>query len=638
MKSNDGSFIKRVLSRIKFLKYVVPLIVIVIVLFWGNNIFKTTSTLHSYNNNALADRVLDSLLIYDFKVADNQIKKLIRDAVDTKDPEKFARANYFKMAISIKKYNLDSIPSYYKYITDYVSKFDDGYLEARANLLLGVYYMSTNDNIESFELFQKGETYFKKHNDFYNLANVHNNLGGVYYAIGDSERALELYRGAEEYFNSQGNYLRSLMISTNKASKYIDGGKIDEAKVVLLEAYDELNKRNDTINVIRVLYLLSHASLKEKELNNAFDYLDRASDLSKSTNTIIFQSLTLSQYGRLYDYLGDYEKAINFYKKGYDLSVNKAMNLERLKDLSNTYKKTGMCDEALSYLNQYYHLRDSIDGTNVKLKLEEIGLNNVLEETREEHRIENEAQKKMRFIYVISILCILILSLFIWLLYRNNRKRLHISILKNKHLEEKVEAKKELQKLMSSQHQMELESRIASQELQNKLYEVKNESLEFERRAQQEIQLLQEKQHEIEFSFKNRELNRINLQLISKSQMLNKIEELLQQFPDKKTKLFKELRDSIKESRNQSRDWEQFKELFQKIHPDFFTYLQKNYPDLTKSEIRICAYIKINMDNNNVAHLLNISYQSLMTNRYKIRKKLKLIDRNDDLDSFIQSI
>lgn len=607
-------------------------------LLWGWNLFKSVNIPSSYEDNVLVDRALDSLLIYDFKVADNQIKNLISDAVKTEDPQKLARANYFKMAISIKKYNLDSISFYYKYITDYVSKSDDRYLEARANLLLGVYYMSTNDNIESFQLFQKGEAYFKKHNDFYNLANAHNNLGGVYYAIGDSEKALDLYKGAEEYFNSQGNYLRSLMISTNKASKYIEGGRIDEAKEVLLQAYDELNNRNDTINVIRVLYLLSHASLKEKELDNAFDYLYHASNLSNSTNTIIFQSLTLSQYGRLYDYVGDYDKAINFYKKGYELSVNKAMNLERLKDLSNTYRKTGNCDGALFYLNQYYHLKDSIDGTNVKLKIEEIGLNNVLEETREEHRLENEAQKKMKFVYVISILCVLILSLFIWLLYRNNKKRLHISILKNKHLEEKVEAKKELQKLMTSQHQMELESKIASQELQNKLYEVKNESLEFERRSQQEIQLLQEKQHEIEISFKNRELNRINLQLISKSQMLNKIEELLQQFPDKKTKLFKELRDSIKESRNQSRDWEQFKELFQKIHPDFFTYLQKNYPDLTKSEVRICAYIKINMDNNNVAHLLNISYQSLMTNRYKIRKKLNLTDRNDDLDSFIQSI
>lgn len=607
-------------------------------LLWGWNLFKSVNIPSSYEDNVLVDRALDSLLIYDFKVADNQIKNLISDAVKTEDPQKLARANYFKMAISIKKYNLDSISFYYKYITDYVSKSDDRYLEARANLLLGVYYMSTNDNIESFQLFQKGEAYFKKHNDFYNLANAHNNLGGVYYAIGDSEKALDLYKGAEEYFNSQGNYLRSLMISTNKASKYIEGGRIDEAKEVLLQAYDELNNRNDTINVIRVLYLLSHASLKEKELHNAFDYLYNASNLSNSTNTIIFQSLTLSQYGRLYDYVGDYDKAINFYKKGYELSVNKAMNLERLKDLSNTYRKTGNCDGALFYLNQYYHLKDSIDGTNVKLKIEEIGLNNVLEETREEHRLENEAQKKMKFVYVISILCVLILSLFIWLLYRNNKKRLHISILKNKHLEEKVEAKKELQKLMTSQHQMELESKIASQELQNKLYEVKNESLEFERRSQQEIQLLQEKQHEIEISFKNRELNRINLQLISKSQMLNKIEELLQQFPDKKTKLFKELRDSIKESRNQSRDWEQFKELFQKIHPDFFTYLQKNYPDLTKSEVRICAYIKINMDNNNVAHLLNISYQSLMTNRYKIRKKLNLTDRNDDLDSFIQSI
>lgn len=607
-------------------------------LLWGWNLFKSVNIPSSYEDNVLVDRALDSLLIYDFKVADNQIKNLISDAVKTEDPQKLARANYFKMAISIKKYNLDSISFYYKYITDYVSKSDDRYLEARANLLLGVYYMSTNDNIESFQLFQKGEAYFKKHNDFYNLANAHNNLGGVYYAIGDSEKALDLYKGAEEYFNSQGNYLRSLMISTNKASKYIEGGRIDEAKEVLLQAYDELNNRNDTINVIRVLYLLSHASLKEKELDNAFDYLYHASNLSNSTNTIIFQSLTLSQYGRLYDYVGDYDKAINFYKKGYELSVNKAMNLERLKDLSNTYRKTGNCDGALFYLNQYYHLKDSIDGTNAKLKIEEIGLNNVLEETREEHRLENEEQKKMKFVYVISILCVLILSLFIWLLYRNNKKRLHISILKNKHLEEKVEAKKELQKLMTSQHQMELESKIASQELQNKLYEVKNESLEFERRSQQEIQLLQEKQHEIEISFKNRELNRINLQLISKSQMLNKIEELLQQFPDKKTKLFKELRDSIKESRNQSRDWEQFKELFQKIHPDFFTYLQKNYPDLTKSEVRICAYIKINMDNNNVAHLLNISYQSLMTNRYKIRKKLNLTDRNDDLDSFIQSI
>ena len=67
---------------------------------------------------------------------------------------------------------------------------------------------------------------------------------------------------------------------------------------------------------------------------------------------------------------------------------------------------------------------------------------------------------------------------------------------------------------------------------------------------------------------------------------------------------------------------------FERVHVDFFNRLLMINPDLTKRELRLCAFVKMDLSNKEIAPLLNISVRGVETGRYRIRKKLDIHEKN----------
>lgn len=72
-------------------------------------------------------------------------------------------------------------------------------------------------------------------------------------------------------------------------------------------------------------------------------------------------------------------------------------------------------------------------------------------------------------------------------------------------------------------------------------------------------------------------------------------------------------------------NWELFKSSFTQVHPGFLSNLLKIHPTLTKTEIKFCTYIKINMSSDQIRSILNISKEGMKKSRYRIRKKMNLL-------------
>ena len=81
---------------------------------------------------------------------------------------------------------------------------------------------------------------------------------------------------------------------------------------------------------------------------------------------------------------------------------------------------------------------------------------------------------------------------------------------------------------------------------------------------------------------------------------------------------------------NQHRIGEEYMKVFdvnfEKIHHTFFQRLKEIYPDITQRDLRLCAFIKMNLTNKEIAPLLNISVRGVETARYRVRKKLEVQD------------
>jgi DNA-binding CsgD family transcriptional regulator len=76
---------------------------------------------------------------------------------------------------------------------------------------------------------------------------------------------------------------------------------------------------------------------------------------------------------------------------------------------------------------------------------------------------------------------------------------------------------------------------------------------------------------------------------------------------------------------------------FEKVHHNFFEELKRLNPTLTKRELRLCAFVKMNLTNKEISPLLNISLRGVENARYRIRKKLE-VAHEDNFVAFLESI
>ena len=67
---------------------------------------------------------------------------------------------------------------------------------------------------------------------------------------------------------------------------------------------------------------------------------------------------------------------------------------------------------------------------------------------------------------------------------------------------------------------------------------------------------------------------------------------------------------------------------FERVHKNFFKQLKLIDPDLTKRELRLCAFVKMNLSNKEIAPLLSISVRGVETARYRVRKRLNVQETN----------
>jgi DNA-binding CsgD family transcriptional regulator len=80
--------------------------------------------------------------------------------------------------------------------------------------------------------------------------------------------------------------------------------------------------------------------------------------------------------------------------------------------------------------------------------------------------------------------------------------------------------------------------------------------------------------------------------------------------------------------------WEQFEYNFDQVYMNLLTRLKTQYPDLTRTNLKLCAYLRLNMSSKEIATLMNITSSGIDKARNRLRKKLD-IQPSHDLSDFL---
>jgi hypothetical protein len=167
--------------------------------------------------------------------------------------------------------------------------------------------------------------------------------------------------------------------------------------------------------------------------------------------------------------------------------------------------------------------------------------------------------------------------------------------------------------------------------------ELEKASLEAEKEV---IRLRNEKLRE-EMKLKDMELANSTLQMIQKNKLLVNLKDDLKKLTsstrDEEARAqVRLLMRKINKDIDTDSQWKVFETQFEKVHEEFLHRIKADFPELTPRELKLCAYLRLNISSKEIALLMNISTRGVEISRYRLRKKLNL-PHDTNLTDFIIS-
>lgn len=160
--------------------------------------------------------------------------------------------------------------------------------------------------------------------------------------------------------------------------------------------------------------------------------------------------------------------------------------------------------------------------------------------------------------------------------------------------------------------------------------------------AENELNVLKNEKLQADIVYKSKELANTTMSIIQKNMILGEIKETLQELI-KENSVLKEnskinhLVRKINKGIEQEDKWMVFEQNFDQVHENFLKHLKENHPELTAKDMRLAAYLRMNLSSKEIAPLMNISVRSVEISRYRLRKKIT-IGHDQNLNDYLISL
>jgi tetratricopeptide (TPR) repeat protein/DNA-binding CsgD family transcriptional regulator len=461
--------------------------------------------------------------------------------------------------------------------------------------------MSEGNYSEAFQYAVRVIGKIEKINDRQLLFKVFNLMGTLYSYIQNYSMAEAYYERATEFVSpEQTEYYQ---LCNNKYRILLFLGKIEQAIQSFEQMIPLLEAKKDTASLITFNLNLGACYSENQEINKAYQCYLTSLELVKKIDNDKFKTAIYQNLGNYYYFIKDYEKSFQYLSEAKKLaSENK--NWEQLiyvlYSLSTIFDEQNKIDNAYLYLKEYEILKDRLNNHSKMTEVYQSYVSVLIESSENKLKIaESELllENKKYTITLISALAIIVIIIFLLIIL--------------------------FQKKRSAQQKTQLK-------------EAENKDLSVRLQYQNELRNLQNEKLEDQL----REINSYSLLLLNKNHLLQQILDLTAQYTGDKEKvdaIFRKIKVMLRNNLHTDKEWNDFILHFERVHPRFFEKLQAKYSDLTKNDLKLCAYIRIGMTMKQIAQMLNIFPDSVKTNRYRLRKKFNLSD-SENLDSFIQSV
>lgn len=498
------------------------------------------------------------------------------------------------------------------------------------NILInkGSLYYDQNRFNKALDVYQEAATYDSILNDTSAIALSKMGIGVVYMGLGrlfsfvDKKISEQYYNTSINYLNASKELFESIGHTTgicyckmSQMSYYIAMEEYEKAESVFANSEECLTTADTRIVTT---FLVNHAEILalSNKPDAAMKTLDQAASLEKRHLVIphiaymgkFLKAKILHQQGHIREAHLIADTVVKWFQDKKQYAFGYPITMERAK----WYAQSGDYEKAYTWNQAALVMRDSLivmatseNYDEVSMKFENKLLNAKVKLAEAEIEKAQTALGYRNMLIAFFVLLFIALAFFAFWYSKQARIRQELLEIKAVNLEKENELKK---------------SQLEKAELERKL---KEEEVDHFR--------IESEMREQELVFKS--LQQANLLLLNKS-----IRERLGPYQFKMMKkrdqeAYIEELDSI--CRESARDpLSEFESMFTQLHSGFYEKLIAINPEFTRSELQMCALLRMNLPSKEIANLLNLSISRVDQIRHQIRKKLEL-DGNRSLTSFL---
>ena len=499
----------------------------------------------------------------------------------------------------VMKNQLDEAKVYYSIALEYFLEEDMLFDHTQISMILGNISLAQNRYIEALKLYQYClDTSIE--NNFNSLTpHLYHNLGELYLDIQDYDDAQEYLDNAYKLFNELGDEYNAAHALSNISSIKSILGDDDKAIQGYLDVIRVFSVNENWEDIAVAYNAITEIYLKNQDFKKAEEYLTIALNTINNTSGTYSGPLSLPKSkiyttaSKLLYYNGKIKESTDYAYKALNLSyVNsyKKKIFENALILSKIYDQNKKLDSALAYTKIYIEYNEEYQNEYDLKRITQLKMQHEFDEILKKKQIDDLHRKadykRKELIYIgVSILTILATIIMI-LLYRNQKTK--------------------TAKIMLLQKNLELEKAKLNQEI----------------------------------DYKKKELASNMMYLIEKNEFITSIaRKLVELKPTAKKDNQNILQQIINELKlnSSSKIWDEFELRFKEVHSDFYDALSEAFPDLTPNEVKICAFLRLNMSTKEISSITHQSVKSINMARFRLRKKLN-VEREENLIAFLTQL
>jgi tetratricopeptide (TPR) repeat protein len=483
----------------------------------------------------------------------------------------------------------------------------------------------------------------------------------VYYILSDLKNAMEVALKSKEV--AESNNLQTELAHAFDALGFIcyeigDEGKSSDYFFASLRIYE---KQKDKTGIGQSLCRIGTLYYNQKDTAKAVEYYSRSIDIARELKDEEGISGNISNLATVYASAKDTAKALPLYREALRLNVK--MGIIQLigttyLNIGNIYLKVAGYDSAMANVLKAKGIFEKL-GNQVRLAKTYQTEGEIYLATHQYEESLGAAQKaldismKNGFKEIISGSAGLLHK--IYLQQKDTVKAYHFAMLETQWKDslflgekQKTLARLELQYQFDKREQ---QVRIQKQR-QNFFIIILGLSVIFSilliillwsrYRLSVKKALLERQTLEQDLEYKKKELTLNVMSLMKKNEMLSDITKKVVRIKDESSqeetraalkKVISELRKSTDEQ-----ILKEFSLRFREVHKDFYDNLLRKFPDLTPSELKLCAFLRLNMTTKEIAELTGQQISTLENARYRLRQKLGISSSDVNLVTFLTQL